>query len=103
MKKLLNLQEVLEICRVKYPTLYRWRKSGTFPDSVGVGKLLWREDQIIEWTNRQSTVPSRPNVTTSAKERKGAEREFQERQEAAEKALVERHGFSRSTKGKQES
>lgn len=91
MKKLLTLKDVLAICHVEYGTLYRWRKNGTFPDSVGVGKLLWREDQLIEWMNRQST--STVNVT-SATQRKRKEKAFDQRQEAAAKVL-QKHADNR--------
>jgi len=92
MKKLLNLQDVLDMCRVGYPTLYRWRKSGIFPESIGVGKLLWREDQIIEWMNRQP-APGVPDATTPAQQRRKA-KAFRGRQEAADAAL-KRHEVRR--------
>ena len=91
MKKLLNLREVEEACQVGYSTLYRWRKNGTFPESVGVGKLLWREEQIIEWMHRQSTPKS--TVTTSV-QRRSKKKAFDQRQAAATAAL-QRHATNR--------
>jgi predicted DNA-binding transcriptional regulator AlpA len=92
MKKLLTLKDIKEACNVGYSTVYRWRKNGTFPEPVGVGKLLWREDQIIEWMNRQSK-PVAPAATTSA-EWKRDKKAFEQRQAAATAAL-QRHATNR--------
>ena len=87
MKKLWTLKKVLEALGITYGTLYRWRKNGMFPESVGIGKLLWREDQIIEWMNRQSK--SQLTVTAPVKQ-KGDKKAFDQRQAAAT-AVLERH------------
>jgi len=88
MTKLLTLKDIMEMCNVGYSTLYRWRKNRAFPESVGVGKLLWTEQQIFEWLNRQSN-PVTPAVTTSA-QRKRNKKSFEQRQAAATAAL-QRH------------
>ena len=90
MEKLLDLKEVKERCRVGYSTLYRWRKSGLFPESVGIGKLLWREGQIIEWMNRQS----KPPLAVAPAKRKRDKKAFDQRQAAAMTAL-QRHANNR--------
>lgn len=92
MEKLLDLKEVKARCRVGYSTLYRWRKSGMFPEPVGIGKLLWREDQIIEWMNRQST-PVAPAFTATTHQRRKA-KSFRERQDAAD-ATLKQHNVGR--------
>jgi predicted DNA-binding transcriptional regulator AlpA len=79
MTKLLTSDEVQDRCRVGYSTLYRWRKSGIFPESVGVGKLLWTEQQITEWIKARSPPP---------------EKTFDQRQTAADMTL-QRHANNR--------
>ena len=95
MEKLLILREVLELTRVSYPTISRWLKTGMFPQPVnGRGrKLLWTQDSIAQWMNRQSEPVIIPVITTP-KERRQADKAYQTRQEAARIAL-ERHRQSR--------
>jgi excisionase family DNA binding protein len=94
MNRLLTQQEVCELVRISYPTLYRWLKAGTFPTPVnGRGrKLLWAQSQIEEWTNRQSTVTN--EVAPPSKTERQKAREFAERQERAHRTL-ESHGIKR--------
>ena len=92
MEKLLNLQDVMDVCRVGYPTLHRWRKSGAFPAPIGVGKLLWTERQITEWMDRRS-APVTSAVTTAGQRRRD-KKAFEQRQAAASAAL-QRHATNR--------
>ena len=92
MEKLLDLKDVMEIYGVGYSTVWRWRKYKAFPESVGVGKLLWTEQQIKEWLNRQSK-PVTSAVTTTA-QRTRDKKAFHERQVAADAAL-KRHATDR--------
>ena len=91
MEKLLTLQEVLELTRVSYPTIYRWLNAGTFPQPInGRGrKLLWTQNAIDIWMNRQSESVSVPAITISRKQRQ-EEKSYLERQQAAAAAL-DRH------------
>lgn len=91
MEKLITLQEVLELVRVSYPTIYRWLKAGTFPQPLnGRGrKLLWTQAAIESWMNRDSAPVSAPIVTSLRKQRQ-EEKSFSDRQEAACAAL-DRH------------
>lgn len=91
MGKLLTLHEVLELTTVKYQTIHRWLNAGMFPQPVnGRGrKLLWTQESIEMWMNRQSMPVSNPIVPTS-KERRQAEKSYQARLDAADAAL-ERH------------
>ena len=104
MNRLLTQQEICELTRISYPTLARWLTAGTFPQPInGRGKkLLWSQAVIEEWiNNRQTAQKPEVDVTSSAKKLKRGDQEFRNRQEAAEKALVERHGFNRNAKGGQ--
>ena len=94
MEKLLTLHEVLELTTVSYPTIRRWVVAGTFPKTVNEkGKLLWTQESIETWMNRQSTPVSNPIVTTF-KERRQAEKSYQARLQAAD-AVLERHRKSK--------
>ena len=95
MEKLFDVKDVLSRYGVTYPTLYRWRKNRLFPDTVGVGKLLWTESQLAEWENRKST-PVTPAVTGQREQRRKT-KEFKARQDAADAAL-ERHSNNRKSK-----
>jgi hypothetical protein len=52
-------------------------------------KLLWTQESIDSWLNRQSVPVSNPIVPTS-KERRQAEKSYQARQDAA-RAKLELH------------
>jgi len=97
MNKLLTQQEVCELVRISYPTLYRWLKLETFPPPVnGRGrKLLWTQDAIEEWMSRSATPSDRNNADSPPdKSERQRAREFIERQERARRVL-EQHGISR--------
>jgi predicted DNA-binding transcriptional regulator AlpA len=89
MEKLLTLQEVLELIRVSYSTLRRWMNAGTFPQSIGRGKLLFTQSSVENWMDQQSEPVNTPVVTTS-KERRQADESWNSRQQAA-RATLERH------------
>ena len=93
MNRLLTQQEVCDLLRISYPTLYRWMNSGTFPAPVnGRGrKLLWTQDAIEEWTNRQSPVNA-PTPAGAAKKRR--ERKSYEQRQALAEAALRRHRSS---------
>ena len=100
MKKLLTLKDIMDVCNVGCSTVYRWRKNKTFPESVGIGKLLWSEQQITEWLNRQSAANSPVNVPTTRQE-KQKERDHKARQEST-KARLQYHAHNLcNTKGGQ--
>ena len=92
MKQLLTQKEVCALARISYPTLARWLTAGTFPQPVNgrKKKLLWSEQQITDWMNRQSSpcCPTLPDVSFS--QRKRDAKSFGQRQEAAKQAL-DRH------------
>jgi len=88
MEKILTQAEVCELLRIKPGALYRWRKSGDFPESIGVGALRWTEQQIIEWLNRKSAPV--PDVTNHATKRKQQDKDRKRRIQAARLSL-ERH------------
>lgn len=92
MESLLTLADVCEVCRVGYSILYRWRRSGAFPEPVGEGKLLWTHQQIIEWMGRRS-APAQSTITTASQKRKEG-KAFDERQATATKSL-QRHANNR--------
>ena len=90
MKKLLGVKEVLELCRITYPTLNRWLNAGLFPAPLnGRGKkLLWHPDIIEKWMSRDVAQPVEP--PTSTRQQRKQSKAFQQRQEEAARAL-DRH------------
>jgi predicted DNA-binding transcriptional regulator AlpA len=80
MEKLLTSKDITERCSVCYSTLWRWRKAGLFPESIGIGKLLWTERQITEWMSSRA-----PPVKDEA---------FAQRQKNAD-ATLQRHAGTR--------
>ena len=90
MKKLLTVNEVTERLRLSYQTLNRYLNAGTFPQPVNgrKRKLLWTEETIEEWVNRNATP--QPAISFARASKRQQDKEFHKRQEAAEKAL-ERH------------
>jgi predicted DNA-binding transcriptional regulator AlpA len=87
--KLLTVKDVRLACAVSDSTIYRWRKSGLFPESVGIGKLLWTEKQILDWQNRKESTQSNltlPNVGSVQQKRES--RAFEERQKLAKNRLA---------------
>ena len=88
-KKLLTVKDVMFECCVSSSTIYRWRKSRLFPESVGIGKLLWTEKQISDWKNRKESTQSNltlPNVGSVQQKRES--RAFEERQKLAKDRLA---------------
>jgi len=85
--RLLTAKDIISMCSVGYSTLYRWRKNGVFPESIGVGKLLWTEQQITEWIDQRTTPVTNIAVTSPIKRKRQENRERQERDAAIEAAL----------------
>jgi len=94
MEKLLTLKDVTEAVCLSYQTLHRLMKAGAFPQPVnGRGrKLLWTQSSIEDWMNRNAT--SQPATTPVRPSKRQQDKEYRNRQEAAEKAL-ERHRKSK--------
>jgi len=92
MEKLLTVCEVTDLCRISYSTLYRWLSAGKFPAPVnGRGnKLLWNPSQIEDWANYRQSQSATGTTVTSPVKRKQQEKDYRERQAAAERSL-ERH------------
>ena len=90
MRKLYDVKDVLERCRITYPTLNRWLNAGLFPAPLnGRGKkLLWHPDTIEQWMCRDVTQPTQPLIGTRQQRRQA--KEFQQRQVDAE-AVLDRH------------
>lgn len=55
-RRMLTIEEVLEIVPVTRGTLYRMEKNGKFPRShyISENRRVWFEDEIIDW---QSGLP----------------------------------------------
>jgi len=65
MERIVTKKEICEWLGITSGTLDRWRKSGAFPESIGVGRLMWTEQQISEWLAWRCTPV--PDVTSSSK------------------------------------
>ena len=99
MTKFFTQGEVCALLRISYQTLCRWMNARAFPQPIngrGKGKkLLWTEQSIIEWTNRQSASVYMPSSKTSGiRQQKCETKAFNQRQEAARQTL-ERHAAGR--------
>ena len=90
MTRLFNVKDVLERCRITYPTLNRWLNAGLFPAPLnGRGKkLLWHPDTIEQWMKRDTAQPIEPPIGTRQQRRQS--KVFQQRQDDA-KATLDRH------------
>lgn len=57
LRRLIFKKQVLELCGVTFPTIWRWMEDGTFPRSREVGsKTAWFEHEINDWiANRPLT------------------------------------------------
>jgi predicted DNA-binding transcriptional regulator AlpA len=66
-RRMLTLEEVLEIVRVHRTTLFRMKKLGHFPASVYISenRRMWFEDEVIAW---QKALPT--NVRRETRRRK---------------------------------
>lgn len=95
MNRLLTQKEVCALVRITYPTLCRWLNTETFPQPVNgrKRKLLWTEQSISEWMNRQVSQIITPSITYS-KEQRQQDRARQRNVELARQAL-ERHAAGR--------
>jgi len=87
--KLLTVKDEMSVCCVSSSTLYRWRKSKIFPDSIGNGRLLWTEQQILDWQNRKQSIQQNstlPSVSLT-KQMKAETKNFELRQKNAKEIL----------------
>ena len=90
MTRLLTKKELCELLNVSPQTLYRWVDNCTFPAPIngrGRGKkLMWGEQQIEEWINRQSAPIQSPAVTSPSKQQQDKNRRLK-----AARASLENH------------
>ena len=100
MEKLLTTKEVCELVRVKYPTIDRWLKAGTFPKPItGRGrKLLWTQESIETWMKKEDVIivhkPSPAEAKKALRARQKKARDVvKQRYQAARDALREQHGI----------
>ena len=67
--RVLKINEVLEILKVSEPSLYRWIKSGLFPNQIQLGpnSVGWLESEVYEWlsTRPRSNAPNFETTSVS--------------------------------------
>lgn len=52
---MLNIEEVLDKCKIAESTLYRWIDNGTFPQPLKIeGKYKWREEDIEAFLKKEA-------------------------------------------------
>ena len=105
MNRLLTRKEVCALVRSSYPTLCRWLDAGLFPQPVNgrKRKLLWTEQQIEEWMNRQSApVNATPLPNVSPSQQKRETKAFQQRQEAARQTLLRHANYRKGQHNSQQ-
>jgi predicted DNA-binding transcriptional regulator AlpA len=57
-EKLLGRRELREIIPRTDMTLYRWQKSGQFPQAIKINnRAYWRESEVLEWQRRHGVAP----------------------------------------------
>ena len=63
MPDLLNTVEAAELLRLNPQTLNRWRRQGTGPAYLRVGKkVMYQTDQITAWLTAQRKAPGEPEA-----------------------------------------
>ena len=57
-EKIVRVQELLTYLKVSRATIYRWRKDGSFPSPIYLGKrtICWKESTINEWIAARETI-----------------------------------------------
>ena len=104
MERLLDIKDVMDLCRCSYPTLARWMTANLFPQPLnGRGKkLLWAEQQILDWIEcrRQQSAQAPPVSIPSNRQQRRKAKDFTDRQEAARQTL-ERHALGTPNKRKE--
>jgi prophage regulatory protein len=52
-RRMLSLEQVLEIVPVSRATLFRMEKKGTFPKGtyISPNRRIWYEDEVVSWQN----------------------------------------------------
>jgi predicted DNA-binding transcriptional regulator AlpA len=52
--RFLSKADVVALCHVSFPTIWKWMRQGTFPKGREVGgKTCWRSDEIAHWQNNR--------------------------------------------------
>lgn len=52
--RFLGKAEVVALCNVSFPTIWKWMKHDVFPKGREVGgKTCWRSDEIADWQNNR--------------------------------------------------
>jgi predicted DNA-binding transcriptional regulator AlpA len=52
--RFLSKADVVTLCRVSFPTIWKWMQQGVFPKGREVGgKTCWRSDEIADWQNNR--------------------------------------------------
>ena len=106
MEKLLTTKEVCELVRVKYSTIYRWLKAGTFPKPVTERgrKMLWTPESIETWMKRSDViivhVPSPAEERKALQQRQKAARDAVERRRKVTVEALRQHGINLPEKNK---
>ena len=103
MEKLLTVRDVTKFVRLSYPTLHRMMNAGTFPVPVNgrKRKLLWTQDAIEQWVNRQSVPNNAVLPPVNPRQQKREVKALEQRRESARQTLL-RHAVGRNVKSKNE-
>jgi predicted DNA-binding transcriptional regulator AlpA len=52
--RFLSKADVMALCHVSFPTIWKWMQQGVFPKGREVGgKTCWRSDEIAHWQNNR--------------------------------------------------
>jgi predicted DNA-binding transcriptional regulator AlpA len=52
--RFLSKADVVTLCHVSFPTIWKWMQQGVFPKGREVGgKTCWRSDEIADWQNNR--------------------------------------------------
>ena len=100
MEKLLTLKELRTLTTLSYQTILRGMNAGTLPQTVngrGKGrKLLWTQESIEAWMNRNATSqPAMPPVNPSKRKQ---DKDYKDRQSAAA-LIIAKHAVRKPPKG----
>lgn len=53
-QRLITMKEVIHICGLSRPSVYRLMDAGEFPRQISVGErsVRWIEDEVVEWVKQ---------------------------------------------------
>lgn len=53
-QRLIIMKEVIHICGLSRPSVYRLMDTGEFPRQISVGErsVRWIEDEVVEWVKQ---------------------------------------------------